>query len=61
MSVIPDLPYTTIFLYLIVIIFNQGIEKNDPSERFCQTESTLCPRSKGYVWSVSNNMGGEFR
>ena len=53
MSVTLDLPYTTIFLYLIVIIFNQGIEKNGPSERFCQTESTL--------WSVSNNMGGEFR
>ena len=33
-------------LYLIVIIFNQGIEKNDASERGCQTESTQCPRSK---------------
>ena len=24
-------------------------------------ESTLCPRSKGYVWFVCNKMGGEFR
>ena len=36
----------TIISYLIVIIFNQGIEKNDASERGCQTESTQCPRSK---------------
>ena len=44
-----------------VIIFDQVIEKNDPSERGCQTESTLCPRSKGYVSFVCNKMGEEFR
>ena len=35
MSVIPDSSRMAIFLYLIAIIFNQAVEKNDPSERGC--------------------------
>lgn len=34
--------------------------KNDPSGKDCQTESTLCPKSKDYVWFACNKMGGEF-
>ena len=49
MSVIPDSSRMAIFLYLIAIIFNQAVEKNDPSERGCQTESRLYSRSRGYV------------
>ena len=48
-------------LLLTVIIFNQEIEKNDPSEIGWQTESALCPKLKGYIWSATNKMAEELR
>ena len=48
-------------LLLAVIIFNQEIEKNDSSEIGWQTESALCPKSKGYIWSATNKMAEELR
>ena len=48
-------------LYLIAIIFHRRIGKNDPTERGCHIESTLCPRLKGYVLFVSNKTGGGLR
>ena len=48
----------TIYLYLIGMVFNQGIEKNYPSERGCQTKSTLCPRSKWLCLIWVENLDG---